>query len=260
MLPLTWLLLMRIYPPEELRGDAAAILAKERRGQGPMVGGEKFVAWVFALTVLAWISRAPKDMGSFTIPGISTYLPGVTDSSIAIAAAVVLLAVPLDWKRGTVALEWEAAVRIPWGVLVLFGGGLSLAQAMTGSGLADWIGNGVSGMAGFPLPLMIMAVATLFILLTEVTSNTAVTAMAMPVMAGVALILGVPPVTLMATAAIGCSMAFMLPAGTPPNAIVFSSGYISIARMAWAGVWINILSILVVTLAGTWLIPKMLGL
>jgi sodium-dependent dicarboxylate transporter 2/3/5 len=259
MLPLTWLVLVRIFPLGDLRGDAAEVLEVERAGQGPMVRGEKFVGWVFGLTVLAWVLRAPKEIGPFSVPGISTYLPGVTDSTIAIAAAVVLLVVPLDWKGGSTALEWDQAVRIPWGVLLLFGGGLSLAQAMSSSGLAVWIGGGVARLDGLPVVLLVAAVAALFVFLTEVTSNTAVTAMAMPVMAGVAVTLGIDPVALMATAAIACSMAFMLPAGTPPNAIVFSSGYISIRQMAWAGIWVNILSILAVTIAGRLLIPAIFG-
>jgi sodium-dependent dicarboxylate transporter 2/3/5 len=259
MLPLTWLILIKAYPLGQLRGDADAIIEAELGSQGPMSRGEKFVAWVFGLTVVAFILRSPKDFGSVTVPGIATYLPGVTDSSIAIAAAVVLLAVPIEWRRGTVALRWEDAERIPWGVLLLFGGGLSLAQAMQQTGLSEWIGNGVAALGGLPIILMIAAVATLFIFLTEVTSNTAITAMAMPVMAGVGLSLGIDPVTLMATAAISCSMAFMLPSGTPPNAIVFSSGYLSIAQMAWAGIWLNLLSATIVTLAGTFLIPLVLS-
>jgi sodium-dependent dicarboxylate transporter 2/3/5 len=259
LLPLTWLILVKIYPPGALRGDAGAILEAERRNQGPMNRGEKFVGGVFLLTVIAWILREPKPFGAVTLPGIETYLPGITDSSIAMAAALVLLVFPLDWRRGTVALEWEAAVRIPWGVLLLFGGGLSLASAMSSSGLATWIGGAVGNLAGLPLIILLAAVCTIFVFSGELTSNTAVTAMAMPVMAGVGVTLGLPPIWLMATTAIACSMGFMLPAGTPPNAIVFSSGYLTIAQMARAGIVINILSILIVTLAGTFLVPLVYG-
>jgi sodium-dependent dicarboxylate transporter 2/3/5 len=224
-----------------------------------MSRGEKFVATVFVATVVAWILREPKDFGSVTVPGIETYLPGIADSSIAIAAALVLFLVPLDWKRGTVALEWQSAVRIPWGVLLLFGGGLSLASAMSGSGLATWIGNGVENLEGLPLLLLLVAVCTVFVFSGELTSNTAVTAMAMPIMAGVGVTLGIPPIWLMATTALACSMGFMLPAGTPPNAIVFSSGYLTIAQMARAGILVNLLSILFVALAGRYLVPMVFG-
>ena len=259
LLPLTWLILIRVYPPGELRGDAARALHEERWNQGRMSRGEKFVATVFVLTVLAWVLREPKPIGSVTIPGIATWLPGITDSSIAMAAALVLMVVPFDWRRRTVALEWQDAVKIPWGVLLLFGGGLSLAAAMNTTGLAAWMGGGVQNLSGMPTFLLILFVCALFVFSGELTSNTAVTAMAMPVMAGIAAPLGIPPVVLMATTTLACSMGFMLPAGTPPNAIVFSSGYLTIAQMARAGLIVNLVSILVVALAGTFLVPAVFG-
>ena len=255
MIPLTWFILLRLHPPGELRGDANALLQDELGRMGPQSREQRFVAWVFGLTALAWVLRAPKEFGDVTIPGISTWLPNVTDGTIAMMAAVILFVVPLGGREGRVALDWPTALRIPWGVLLLFGGGLSLAAAMSETGLAAWIGGSVAGVQGLPVIVMIAAVATLFIFLTEVTSNTAVTAMAMPVMAGVAVTLGIAPPILMATAAISCSMAFMMPAGTPPNAIVFSSGYLSIGQMARVGLWVNLAAILAVTLAGTYLLP-----
>jgi sodium-dependent dicarboxylate transporter 2/3/5 len=258
LVPLTWLILIRMHPPGELRGDADAIIESQVRAQGPMNKGEKFVAGVFAATVFAWIMRAPKEIGAVTIPGIGTWLPGITDSMIVVAAAVLLMVFPLEWRTRTVALEWRRAERIPWGVLLLFGGGLSLADAMQNTGLAEWIGGGVEALGGLPIFVLLLAVAALFIALTEVTSNTAVTAMAMPVMAGVAVSLGMEPAPLMATAAIACSTGFMLPAGTPPNAIVFSSGYLTVGQMARAGFLVNLLSVLVVAVVGTFLIPLVL--
>jgi sodium-dependent dicarboxylate transporter 2/3/5 len=255
MLVLTWLILVRVYPPEQLRGDAAALLEAQRRELGPMSRGERLVSVVFALTVLAWVMREPKALGALTIPGIATWLPGVTDGTIAMVAALVLFVFPLDWKRGDVALDWASAVTIPWGVLLLFGGGLSLAAAMAGTGLASWIGGGIAGLAGWPTAALIAAAATLFIFMGEITSNTAMTAMGMPVMAGVAVTLGMEPVVLMASVAVACSMGFMLPAGTPPNAIVFGSGYLTIGQMARAGIWVNLLSIVLVTILGTFVFP-----
>jgi sodium-dependent dicarboxylate transporter 2/3/5 len=170
-------------------------------------------------------------------------------------AALALFAWPLDWREGTVALDWDTASRIPWGVLILFGGGLSLALGMSDSGLAEWIGGSVAGLAGAPPLVVIGATVALFVFLTEITSNTAVTAMAMPITAGVAVALGLPPAALMAATAISCSMAFMMPAGTPPNAIVFSSGYVTIGQMVRAGLWVNLVAIVVVTLAGTFILP-----
>ena len=255
MLVLTWLVLIRVYPPEQLRGDAAALLAEQRRALGPMSRGERLVSAVFALAVLGWVMREPKALGALTIPGISSWFPGVTDGTIAIVAALLLLVVPLDWKRVEPALDWHTAVTIPWGVLLLFGGGLSLAAAMSGTGLAEWIGGGIGGLAGWPTVALIAAAATLFIFMGEITSNTAMTAMGMPVMAGVAVTLGMNPLVLMASVATACSMGFMLPAGTPPNAIVFGAGYLTIGQMAKAGIWLNILAVVLVSILGTFFFP-----
>jgi sodium-dependent dicarboxylate transporter 2/3/5 len=259
MLPLTWLILLRIYPPGELRGDAKQVIVDERSRLGPASRAEKWVGFVFSLTVLAWVMRAPKELGEVTVPGIATWLPGVTDGTVAMASALILFVIPFNWKKGEVALDWGTAVKIPWGVLLLFGGGLALADGMSSTGLADWIGGGVESLAGWPTVVMIAISATLFIFLTEITSNTAVTAMAMPIMAGAAVTLGLPPAVLMGTVAIGCSMAFCLPVGTPPNAIVFSSGYLTIGQMAYAGIWINLLAITMVTFAGMVLLPAVFG-
>lgn len=260
MLPLTWLLLVTVlHPPGELRGDAATLLERERSGLGPRSRGETLVGAVFAGAALAWILRAPKVIGEVTVPGISTFLPEVRDSTIAMAAALLLFLLPLDLRKGRFVLEWSVARKIPWGVLVLFGGGLSLARAMDRSGLAAWIGGGVEGLAGVPPTVVFLIVAVLFVFLTEVTSNTATATMAMPIMAGAAMGLGRPELPFMVTAALAASMAFMLPVATPPNAIVFGSGLLSIRQMARAGLWLNILSIAVVTLAVTFLVPLLMG-
>jgi solute carrier family 13 (sodium-dependent dicarboxylate transporter), member 2/3/5 len=259
LLPLSWLVLTTLYPPEEPTGSASELLAAERAALGAVSRGERYVTVVFVLTVLAWMTRVPKDLGFATLPGITMIFPEVTDGTIAMLAALALFAWPLDRRTGAVALDWEAAARIPWGVLLLFGGGLSLALGMSESGLAAWIGGSVSGLAGAPTIVIVGATVALFVFLTEITSNTAVTAMAMPITAGVAVVLGLPPAALMAATAIACSMAFMMPAGTPPNAIVFGSGYVSIGQMAWAGIWVNLVSIVVVTMAGTYLLPWLFG-
>ncbi len=259
MLPVAWLMLTKVlFKPGTLTGDADAILAAERAKLGPMDRGERLVAVVFALTVLAWIFRAPKDLGGFTLPGIATFAPEVRDSTIAIAASVVLFILPVNWKKGEFVLDWPTAKRIPWGVLVLFGGGLSLARAMDQSGLATWIGSGVANLEGVPPWVLAAAIATLFIFLTELTSNVATCTMAMPIMVGIAPVLGVAAIPLMATAALAASMAFMLPVATPPNAIVFGSGYLTIPQMAKAGFALNLISIVIVTIGGSLLVPLFL--
>jgi sodium-dependent dicarboxylate transporter 2/3/5 len=259
MLPAAWLLLVYVlHPPGAVTGDAEAVLASEKAALGPVTRAERTVGIVFVLTALAWVFREPKQLGPATLPGIATFFPGVTDATIAMAAAMVLFVTPIDWRRGEFSLDWENARRIPWDVLVLFGGGLSLARAMERTGLATWIGGSVAELAGVPAWAVALAVAALFIFLTEVTSNTATSTMAMPVMAGAAVGIGTDPLILMGTAALSASMAFMLPVATPPNAIVFASGYLSIPQMGRAGFLLNLVAIGVVTLAATLLIPALL--
>jgi sodium-dependent dicarboxylate transporter 2/3/5 len=221
--------------------------------------GEKVTAVVFVLTALAWILRTEKTFGDVTIPGLATWAPGLADSTIAMIAATLLFLIPVNWRRAEFALDWRTAKGIPWEVLVLFGGGLSLARAMEESGLAAWIGGGVAVLDAVPAIVIVAAVTTLIVFLTEVTSNTATATMAMPVMAGAAMGLGIDPMLLMTSAALGASMAFMLPVATPPNAIVFASGYLTIPQMSRAGFWLNWISIVVVTLLGYMLIPVFLG-
>lgn len=260
MLPLGWVLLTRwLHPPTGLRGDAAAVIAKERAGLGKISWPEVAVATVFTLTALSWVLRAPKDLGGLQVPGIQTWFPAVKDSTIAMVASVVLFLIPVNWRKGQFILDWKTASKLPWGVLVLFGGGLSLAGSMKSSGLATWIGSSVESFASMPTWLIFLLVATMFVFLTELTSNLATTTMAMPVMLGAAVGLGVAPLALMATAAMSASMAFMLPAATPPNAIVFGSGYLSIPQMVRAGIYLNLVAILAVTAVALWLVPIVLG-
>lgn len=259
LLPAAWFLLVGIlHPPGEVTGDAHSVLESRRAALGAASRGEKTVAVVFGLTAAAWIMRSPKVIGDWTIPGIQTFAPGVTDSTIAMAAAVSLFLIPVDWRKGRFALGWSRAREIPWGVLILFGGGLSLARAMEASGLAGWIGGSVADMAGVPTVVVVLTVTALFVFLTEITSNTATSTMAMPIMAGVAGGLATNPLTLMSAAALSASMAFMLPVATPPNAIVFGSGYLTIGRMARAGFWANLIAIIAVTAAASVIVPMVL--
>lgn len=255
-LPIGWLLLTRwLYPPGDLRGDAADVLAEERRKLGPISRGETIVAVVFVAMALAWIFRQPKTMGGIDIPGINSFAPWVKDSTIAIGAALVLFLAPVNLRAGKFALDWETANKLPWGIMLLFGGGFSLAGAMSDSGLAGWIGGGVSALDAVPTWLALAAVAALFVFLTEITSNVATATMAMPIVAGAAVGLGIAPIQLMAVAALSASMAFMLPVATPPNAIVFGSGLLTIPQMVRAGFALNLIAIAMVTAAATWLVP-----
>jgi sodium-dependent dicarboxylate transporter 2/3/5 len=213
----------------------------------PLDRGQRFVLAVFVLTAAAWVFRTPKDLEFARMPGLTDLMPGITDTGIAVFAALLLFAVPLRGARHRVALDWETARHVPWGVLLLFGGGLSLAAAFEASGLSGWIGGCLEGLERFPLPLLIATTALLFALLTELTSNTATAALGMPLMAGVARGLGVAPGPLMLAAALAASMAFMLPVATPPNAIVFGHGSIRVPDMVKAGVLLDLMAVVVIT-------------
>ncbi|HKA57368.1 MAG TPA: SLC13 family permease, partial [Gemmatimonadales bacterium] len=197
----------------------------------------------------SWILREPKTVGPLEIPGLAQLFPGLSDAGIAIGAALLLFVCPVSFRERCFALDWESAARIPWGVLILFGGGLALADAFTSSGLAEWIGQRLEGLRGAPTVVVIGAIALLFVLLTELTSNTATAAMAMPIMASLAPAVGMSPLALMATAALGSALGFMLPVGTPPNALAYGTGAVTSREMARAGVWMDLASAIVITLA-----------
>lgn len=256
MLPLTWLLLVKVlFPPGPLQGDADQLLAREVQALGRASRAERRVAWVFAVTAVAWVLRAPKNLGDVVVPGLQTLAPALRDSTIAMAAALVLFVAPRGDGTGRPLLTWSRARRIPWGVLILFGGGLSLARAMEDSGLSRWIGNSVAGLGSLDAVMLFAILATLFVFLTEMTSNAATTTMAMPVLVGAAAAMGALPLPFMIVATLASSMAFMLPVATPPNAIVFGSDYLTIPQMARAGLVLNLVAVAVITVFATHLLP-----
>lgn len=239
---ITWIVLTRfVYPPEisEIAGGRELI-----RGQldemGSISRGEKIVLAVFATTAFFWVFRQLLA----GLPGFG----GLEDAGIAIAAAIALFAIPVDWRNGVFALDWKTAVQLPWGVLLLFGGGLSLAGAISETGVDAWIGDQFGGLASIPTLLFVVAVTAAVILLTELTSNTATAAALLPIFGGVAVGVDLDPLLLVVPAALAASCAFMLPVATPPNAIVFGSGHVTIAQMLRAGVWLNIIAVVLITL------------
>lgn len=209
-----------------------AEIKKEYRELGKMKMEEKWVLAVFSLTAFAWITRSYL---------LNIFVPALDDTIIAITGAVVLFIIPSS-RKGEAILDWKTAVKIPWGILLLFGGGLAIAEGFKTSGLANWIGVQLSVMDGFSF-FMIFAIIVLIVnFLTEVTSNTATATMILPVMASLALALDVHPFVLMAGACLSASCAFMLPVATPPNAVIFGSGYIRMQDMVKTGIWMNLLS------------------
>lgn len=259
-LPITWALLVFVFhPPGTLPDGAGAMLAEERQRLGPMVRGERVTMIIFILMAAAWVLREPKVFDTFTIPGLATWLPGIDDSTIAIAGAVALFLIPADRRAGRYTMEWPEMKRLPWGVLLLFGGGLSLARAFETSGLSALIGQAVASLGGLPFVLILAVTAATFIFLSDIASNTAVAAMAMPLLAAAAHGMGLDPVTLMATGALAASGSFLLPVSTPPNAIVFGTGYIQMKEMVRIGFVLDLLSIGLMTLVGYLLIGPLLG-
>ena len=185
---------------------------------------------------MAWIFR---QQLSFLFPAPAM----VTDAAIAMCGALVLFLIPIDLKKGIFVMDWHWASKMPWGVLVLFGGGLALARGFSDTKLAHWIGEQVGLLENAPVLILVIAVAALIIFLTELTSNTATAAMVMPILSAVAIGLGQNPMLLLIPAAIAASCAFMLPVATPPNAIIFGSGYVTIPQMAKSGFGLNLISI-----------------
>jgi sodium-dependent dicarboxylate transporter 2/3/5 len=256
-LPLTWFLLTRfLYPVrmKELRGGAAyfrdnyAALGKPKRG-------EWIVFIVFMATALCWIFR-PLLKG-LTIGSFQPFA-NVGDAGVGLIAALLLFMLPVD-RKGTRVIDWEWASKLPWGLLLLFGGGLSLASALDKTGVSAFIGSRVGTLDGLSPVLMTLLVATMVIFLTELTSNVATAAALVPILAAVALGLGIDPVTVILPAALAASCAFMLPVATPPNAIVYGTGRITIAQMAHAGIWLNLIGIVIITLVTYALIIPILG-
>jgi sodium-dependent dicarboxylate transporter 2/3/5 len=231
------------------RGPASTVSLPSVGSGGRLAPGERFVLGVFVGAAVAWLLRTPKVLGSLRVPGLTDLVPGLGDAGIALLAALLLFVVPLRGGTRRFALDWETARQVQWGVLLLFGGGLALAGAFEASGLTTWIGARLVALHGLPEPVVIGATATLFVFLTELTSNTATAALGMPLLAGAADGLGIPATQLMITAALSASMAFMLPVATPPNAIVFGFGILRIGHMARVGILLNLVAILVITAA-----------
>lgn len=251
MLALAWWLLTRILFPtdDDALAGAARVIGDEIRALGPMSGPERRVAVIFALTALAWIVR----------PLVEPWIPGLDDTVIAIAAALALFLVPSGAENGRALMDWDTAKGLPWGVLLLFGGGLTLASAIASSGLAVWLGEVLKGLEALPGVLIVLAATLGVIFLTELTSNTATAAAFLPLVGSVAVGIGMSPVFLTVPVALAASCAFMLPVATPPNAIVYGSGHLAITDMMKAGLWLNLAgSLLIVALTyafAGWLFP-----
>ena len=251
-LPLIFFVLTRLVYPVRLAEipGGSAYIEKELSQLGPMTRPERMVAVVFVLTALLWITR----------PLLDDVISGLSDPGIAIGCALLLFVLPVDIKRGAFVLNWDWARRLPWGVLILFGGGLSLAAAINDTGLAAWLGGKVELLAGWPIFGVTAVVVAVIIMLTELTSNLATTAAFLPIVASIAVGIGQDPLLLAVPATLAASCAFMLPVATPPNAIIYGSNRVTIPQMARAGLVLNILFIVVITLVSVALMPLFLDI
>jgi sodium-dependent dicarboxylate transporter 2/3/5 len=211
----------------------------------PKVGAwqteERRVFIVFTLTALAWVTR------SQPFGGWKTWLevPGANDASVALLAVVAMFLIPNG--KGSRLLDWETASRIPWGMLILFGGGIAIAKAFVISGMSAALGNALAGIAGWPILAMIAVICLCITFLTEMTSNTATTTLMMPILAAAAIAAGIAPEVLMVPAAMSASCAFMLPVATAPNTIVFSAGRFTTSLMAREGAALNFVGVVVIS-------------
>ena len=241
MLPLAWLVLTRlVYPSRGLISIAGQdVIARELRAMGRFTHPERRVAMVFAVVVASWVFAAP----------VSEFLstPALSDAAIAIAGALLLFVIPSG--DGGALIDWNDAKRVPWGILVLFGGGLSLASAISGTGLAAWTGQLLSGLGGLPVILVLMAIVVLVVFLTELTSNTATAAVFLPIAAALAAGQSQGPLMFLVPVTLAASCAFMMPVATPPNAVIFGSGRLTVMQMVRVGFWMNLLAVAVIMIA-----------
>lgn len=250
---IVWFYLVKFAYPSKLKTlpGGRAVIDSEKEKLGRASTEEKLVFTVFVLAALAWITR------TFLL---SRFIDGLSDGVIAMIFAIILFIIPSVNVKGDHLLDWNTAVKLPWGILLLFGGGLAIAAGFVESELSVWIGSQLAGLSGVHILVVILIVTTLVIFLSEITSNTATASMMFPIMASLAVALGFHPYALMVAAAVAASCAFMLPVATPPNAVVFGSGYLRIPDMAKAGFALNIIGIVLVTAAIYFLMPVVWGI
>ncbi|MDQ6971178.1 MAG: SLC13 family permease [Mariprofundaceae bacterium] len=235
-----------------------AVLRRDRDALGPMRREEKIVAWVLSLTALAWMSRKGIQSDAFTIPGWSALLPykGVDDGTVAVFGAAWLFVLRGGDARPV--LDGAAFGKLPWDIVMLLGGGFALAYGMQNSGASAWLGGQFGFLTALPMPLMMLAIALSMTFLTEITSNTAITQVMLPILAAAALSNNMDLLMILLPATLSASCAFMLPVATPPNAIVFGTHQLPMHEMIRTGIRLN-LTMAVVVVAVVWLIRPLLG-
>lgn len=269
LLAVIWFLLTKVFfRPSSVLEFTGGVIEEEQKKLGPVKYEEKVVLAVFTATALLWVFRKDLVIGSLTIPGWSGLLPTgslLDDGTIAITMALILFLVPTRSKDsesegyGTI-LDFGVFAKVPWHIVLLFGGGFALAKGFTTSGLSAAVGNACSGLEGTPPFVMVALLCGVLTFLTELTSNTATTEMILPLLASIAVGIKVHPLILMIPAALSASCAFMMPVATPPNAIVFGSRRIRIGQMVRVGIVINLIAIALISILFFLLAPLIFGI
>lgn len=258
---IAWVLLTKILFPTggmELAGGAK-IINDEVKKLGPMSNAEKKIVIVGCFMAAFWLARGFMAKSAFVL-GIMPHFKYIGDATIAIFGALILFAVPVDFKKGQFLLDWKTAVKIPWDVILLFGGGLAIANGFAKTGLAAYIASQLGALEGTSMIVFVGAVVLITIFLTEITSNTATATLLVPIMGSAAIAMGVHPFATIVGACVAASYAFMLPVATPPNAVVFGSGCVTIKQMAKAGVWLNIIGTILITAFVVYILPALWGI
>lgn len=266
VLALCWFLLTRVFyrmPDAQVANSAAGdYIARELAAMGPMSAAEKRVALIFLFVAVAWVARGFLDQLTpesrlWPLFGALLTTPAwdmVSDSAIAMAGAFLLFIVPAGIRRDAThdgfLMDWDSAVKLPWDVILLMGGGFALAEAFTVTGLTEWLAGQFGVLQGMPVFVLTLLIVVFIVFIGEMTSNAATATMFIPVMGALAVSMDMAPLTLMVPTVIATSLGFMLPVATPPNAIVFGSRYLRIEDMVKAGVWLNLGGALIVTVMG----------
>jgi len=249
MLVIAYFFIVKVFYPNRLGNlqSSGNIIQSELDKLGKMSRGEKVVLTIFLLTATAWMLRG----------ALNSWFPDLklTDTTISMVAAVAMFVVPLEFKKGAFPLRWEDTSRLPWGILVLFGGGLALASGLTQAGFIDMIGDFIATKENWSALVITAVLIIIMLFMTELMSNVALVTILVPLVVGIAIGIDMPILQMVIPVTLASSCAFMLPMATPPNAIVFASGHIKVAQMARIGVVLNVISVILLILVAYYVVP-----
>ncbi|MFT5892524.1 MAG: sodium-dependent dicarboxylate transporter 2/3/5, partial [Dokdonia sp.] len=249
MLIIAYLCITRVFFPNRLGqiGGSGAIIQTELDKLGKMSRGEKTVLVIFLCTAISWMARSY----------LNSLLPNIilTDTTISVIAALAMFIVPLDWKNGKFPLDWKDTARLPWGILILFGGGLALASGLKDAGFIAMIGDYISEQTDWSMWVVTAVLIFLMLFMTELMSNVALVTILIPLVIGIAIGMDIPILQMVVPVTLAASCAFMLPMATPPNAIVFASGHVRVDQMARIGIVLNLISVGLLFAIAYWVVP-----